>query len=55
MKRAFEVKGKAFFHISKGLSIAKNCLRPESAPVKELQNRILGVIFPWSLSCLNFL
>ena len=31
-KRAFEVKSKAFFVIFKGLSIAKNCLRPESAP-----------------------
>ena len=32
-KRAFKVKQKAFFIIFKGLSIAKNCLRPESAPL----------------------
>ena len=31
MKRALEVKSKAFFIIFKGLSTAKNCLRPESA------------------------
>ena len=30
-KKAFEVK--AFFIIFKGLSIVKNCLRPESAPL----------------------
>ena len=29
MKRAFEVKEKAFFIIFKGLSVAKNCLRAE--------------------------
>ena len=33
MKRAFDVKQKAFFIIFKGLSAAKNCLRPESAPL----------------------
>ena len=32
MKRAFELNQKAFFIIFKGLSIAKNCPRPESAP-----------------------
>ena len=31
-KKAFEVKQKAFFIIFKGLSVAKNCLRPESVP-----------------------
>ena len=31
MKRAFRVKKKAFFIIFKGLSVAKNCPRPESA------------------------
>ena len=36
MKRAFELKQKAFFIIFKGLSIAKNCLRPESAPLNQL-------------------
>ena len=34
MKRAFAVKQKAFFIIFKGLSIAKNCLRPENAPLR---------------------
>ena len=34
MERAFKVKYKSFFIIFKGLSVAKNCLRPESAPVK---------------------
>ena len=34
MKRAFEVKQKAFFIIFKGLSVAKNCLRAESASLK---------------------
>ena len=32
-KRAFKVKLKAFFIIFKGLSVAKNCLSPESAPL----------------------
>ena len=32
-KRAFKVKLKAFFIICKGLSLAKNCLRPESVPL----------------------
>ena len=34
MKRAFEVKQKAFFINFKALSVAKNHLRPESAPLK---------------------
>ena len=34
MKKAFEVKQKAFFIIFKGLSVAKNCLRPVRAPLK---------------------
>ena len=33
MKRAFEVKQEAFLIIFKGLSVAKHCLRPESAPL----------------------
>ena len=33
-KRAFEVKYKAFFIIFKGLSVPKNYLRPESAPLR---------------------
>ena len=32
-KKTFEVKLKAFFIIFKGLSVAKTCLRPESAPL----------------------
>ena len=32
-KRALEVKEKVFFIIFKGLSVAKNCLRPEGAPL----------------------
>ena len=32
MKKAFELKLKAFFIISRGLSVAKNYLSPESAP-----------------------
>ena len=35
MNRPFEMKQKAFFFIFKGLSIAKNCLKPESAPLKQ--------------------
>ena len=33
-KRAFEVKQKEFYITFKGLLVAKNCLRPESAPLK---------------------
>ena len=33
-KRAFEVKQKAFFIILKWLSVTKNCLRPEIAPLR---------------------
>ena len=47
-KRALEVKLKAFFIIFKGLSIAKNCLRPEIAPfsmvVEMLEKEFLGDI-----------
>ena len=34
MKRAFKVKYKTLFIIFKGLSVAKNCLRPEIAPLR---------------------
>ena len=37
-ERAFKVKKKAFFIIYKGLSAAKNCLRPESASLTEMCN-----------------
>ena len=33
MKRGFEVKQKAFFIILKERSVAKNCLRSQSAPL----------------------
>ena len=33
-KGAFKMKSKAFFIIFKGLSVAKNCLRTESAYLK---------------------
>ena len=33
-ERALEVNEKAFFIIFKGLSVAKNCLGPESVPLK---------------------
>ena len=32
-KRTFKVRKKNFFVTFKGLSVAKNCLRPESAPL----------------------
>ena len=35
-KRAFQVKQKVFFITFKGLSVAKNCLRPESAPLRPI-------------------
>ena len=35
MKKAFDVKQKAFFIIFKGLSAAKKYLRPESAPLTD--------------------
>ena len=34
MKKVFEVKYNTFFIIFKGLSVAKNCLKPENAPLK---------------------
>ena len=39
MKRAFGMKQKTFFIIFKGLSVAKNCLRPESEPLKNRKER----------------
>ena len=38
IKRAFKVKLKAVFIILKGLSVAKNCLRPKSAALNLLEN-----------------
>ena len=34
-KRDFKMKKKAFFIIFKGLSVAKNCFRPESVPIMQ--------------------
>ena len=42
MKRAFEVKQEALFIIFKGLSIAKNCLRPDSAPLTWIHQHSSG-------------
>ena len=36
MKSAFKMKQKAFFIIFKGLSVSKNCLKPENAPLMTL-------------------
>ena len=33
MKRAFKMKKRRFFINFQGLSVAKNCLRPEMAPL----------------------
>ena len=38
MKRAFKVKRKALFIIFEGLSVAKNCLRPDNAPLTSAVN-----------------
>ena len=38
IKRTFKVKLKAVFIILKGLSVAKNCLRPKSAALNLLEN-----------------
>ena len=35
-EESFDVNWKAFFINFKGISAAKNCLRPESAPVKHV-------------------
>ena len=48
MKRAFKVKYKAFF--KKGLSVAKNGLRRESAPLRKIS--LFNIKCP--LSLLNF-
>ena len=39
MKKAFEVKQKAIFIHFKGLSVARNCFSPESAPLKNFQKK----------------
>ena len=35
-KRAFKVKWQTFLIVFKGLAVAKNCLRPEGAPLNVL-------------------
>ena len=50
MKRAVKVKQKAFFAIFKGLSIAKNGLRPDSASLSALAkifHRRCSTWFDW--------
>ena len=45
-KRALEVKQKTFFIVFKGLSVAKNFLRPESAPLRlDLCSILFNMIF----------
>ena len=46
-KRAFKAKYKVFFIICKGISVAKNCLRPESANVKNAK-------LPYMIKCAYF-
>ena len=43
MKRAFKLNKKTFFIIFKVLSVAKNCLKPESAPAKIVMSCIKTV------------
>ena len=40
MKKAFKMKQNVFFIILKGLSVAKNCLRPESASLNAVRLHI---------------
>ena len=37
-KRDFHIKCKTFFIIFEGLSVARNCLRPETGPLNILAN-----------------
>ena len=48
MKRAFKVKQKAFFIIFKELSVAKNYLRPESAPLRYYHNTFTPLLANFS-------
>ena len=47
-KRTFKVKWKAFFILFKGLSVAKNCLRPESAPFSKCE-QIHRKLWNWKI------
>ena len=53
-KRAFKVKYKAFFIIFKGLSIAKNGLSPENAPLNITRFLIIGCRFSYLTFLLFF-
>ena len=46
-EKSIGMKQKAFFINFKGLSVAKNCLRPESAPLS--MHLLLEKIFPKKL------
>ena len=39
MKRAFEVKEKAFFIIFKRLEVAENCIGPERQPLSKITGK----------------
>ena len=47
------MKLKAFFIIFKSLSVAKNCLRPESAPLKSLMMLRMVEIFQRLACCMQ--
>ena len=54
MKRALKVKQKAFFIIFKGLSVTKNCLSPESTPLKKMEVitlSSLNKVYPFCFKC----
>ena len=44
MKKAFQVKERVFLIIFKGLSIAKTCLKPESAPLNKIVITVLQLL-----------
>ena len=56
-RRAFEIKFEAFFIIFKGVSVAKNCLRPESVPLMstffKCQFNYFPLICMWCSRSLN--
>ena len=47
MRKAFNIKRKTFVIIFKGLSVARNCLRPESGPLihEFLYVRTIGLAY----------
>ena len=44
------MKQKAFFIIFKGLSVAKNCLRPESVPLNKLIDIVAEIVLKLVIS-----